>query len=162
MVTRLVYTRPPQILDLPSGLRLILDWPLYGLPESGLHCFITHNDCLKTRLSMSAAIHNPCLLFTPRYLSANCCSSVPQGVTTLQTEETLYLGSEYFSVSERHSPKRITCKPKTILADDQFIKFSGGTFCLSKDIVTLHHPADVNVLQKIKTTNVNQSSYISP
>ena len=43
-VERRIFVRPPAEMDLGRQCLLRIERPLYGLPESGLHCFRTYHD----------------------------------------------------------------------------------------------------------------------
>lgn len=67
MIQRPIFNRVPRVHVMPPNILSRIQRFLYGLPESGLHFFVTCHIHHSTHLSISAAVHCPCLLFTP------CC-----------------------------------------------------------------------------------------
>lgn len=88
--------RFPAILNLSSKMFFGILHPLYRLPESSMHWFRIYRNNRRNELSLIAATHDPCLLYTSKCL-VNCRpSSVPYGITCLQTDIILNLGNKAF------------------------------------------------------------------
>lgn len=156
------FIRVPFMLNFPSDLLIHVHRPLYGLPESSLHWFVPYSNHHKTWWSITAAVHDLCVLFTTGYLLVSCKNlSVPRGVTVLQTDDTLHLGNRAFIAKEEKSSKKFTSKSRINLVDGYCIKLNKKTISLNKEIVKLQQADLVKVLQKIATNNVNHSSNIS-
>ena len=59
---RHVYLEPPQEMHLPKDRVPLVRKPLYGIPESGLHWYLTYHKHHTERLGMSACRSDPCLV----------------------------------------------------------------------------------------------------
>lgn len=161
-ITRPIFIRAPSMLNVHSNLLVCVDRPLYRLPESGFHWFVTYRNHHKTYPSMTAAVQDPCFLFTPGCQSIYCkTSSVPRGIHALQTDDTLHFGNSAFLAKKEKFSLKFPSKPRINLVDGHCIKFNGGTIPPNNAIVKLHQTDHVKTLQKIETNNLNQSSYIS-
>lgn len=81
--------------------------------------FLTCNDHLKKLSSMTAAIHNPCLLFSSEVMFINCHISEPWGDTFFQINVTLHLSDISFLVEKEHTSKRSICKPEMVFVQSK-------------------------------------------
>lgn len=59
------------VLNLPEDTLLILNRPLYGIPEAGVQLFWTYLKHHRQKLDMKSAPHDICLLYTPGSTSKN-------------------------------------------------------------------------------------------
>lgn len=136
--------------------------PPYGLPESGTHWFVTYHSHHRKSLSMTAAVHDPCLLCILKCLSASRISSpVPRGATYPQTDDILHMSNKSFFGQEEVVSKRFLSNPKNILNDGQKLKFKGGIISKVDRVVTLTQPQQIFKLEKISVFKVELSSFIS-
>lgn len=159
-IRRAIFIRPPLILNIPPGYLLRVDRPLYGLPESGMHWFVTYHGHHRRSLHMAAAIHDPCLLYTRPCLSGDRQpSSAPRGITCLQTDDTLHIGNEAFLAKEEKLSREFKCKPKAVLAIDKPLKFNGGIISLERNAVKLSQPQHIAKLSTICEDNVDISAF---
>lgn len=60
---RKVYLEPPKEMNLPEDEILQAVKPLYGVPESGLHWFITYRNHHEAKLGLKSSNIDPCLLY---------------------------------------------------------------------------------------------------
>jgi hypothetical protein len=89
--------------------------PLYGIPGSGLHWFITFHNHYTEVLQMSSSRADPCLLYKH-------INTVPCGVI-LQVDDSLGYGPDCFQEEEEES-KRFLCKPRDITTENHTV-FNG-------------------------------------
>lgn len=87
-----------KFMNLPTETIMRVLKPLYGIPEAGNHWFGTYIRHLKEKLSMEQSAHDPCLLITK--------AGNPFGVTGMQVDDTLFLGSEEFVKIEDRELKK--------------------------------------------------------
>ena len=101
----LCYPSPELIeyVNLPPKTIMRIKKPLYGIPEAGNHWFGTIFSHLKEKLNMSPSNFDPCLLFT--------CKQ-PFGITGLQVDDTLFLGTSDFVQLENTMHKNAQFKAK--------------------------------------------------
>lgn len=138
-----VYIKAPTELDLPPDTVLKVVKPLYGIPESGLHWYLTYVGHHIDKLNMTRATSDPCLLI--RRDGTNL-----QGIVILQVDDSFAIGTEEFEQEEDEQSKEFLSKPKTILTEKQ-IPFNGIMIAKEKDgtikvtqqekITKLQHPA---------------------
>lgn len=137
-INRPIYVKPPAILNIPPKTLLRIDRPLYGIPEAGMHWFVTYHAHHLKELSMNAAIHDPCLLYTPKCMSIDRLSlSAHRGVTCLQTDDTLNIGNKTFIDKEEKCSREFLCKKEKTINDGQSLLFNGGTIKIKDDTVKL-------------------------
>jgi len=107
--TILAYLPTELIPRYPKGTLLHVIKPLYGIAEAGVHWWTTYHGHHCKELDMSTSTYDPCLLITK---SANAF-----GIVSMQTDDTLMLGTPAFSsLEERKIQKaKFRSKPKSIL-----------------------------------------------
>lgn len=158
---RPIYIRPPAVLNISPSYILRVDRPLYGLPEAGMHWFVTYHKHHKTKLGMVASFHDPCPLFTPGCLAIPVSSSVPRGITCLQTDDTLNYGNESIMRKEDEMSTRFICKPKTILRHGHDLKFNGGIISLTNNGIRLSQPMHVAKLRPVEVSDNCSKEFFS-
>lgn len=116
-----VYIRPPVELNLPKEKVLKVVKPLYGIPESGLHWYLTYMEHHTDRLGMSRSRADPCLLFRHDFdrLSA---------MVILQVDDSLIAGSQIFLTDEDSASKAFLSKPRQRIGR-KAICFNGLEIC---------------------------------
>lgn len=105
---RQIFLRPPSEMSLPSGKVLLVLKPLYGIPESGLHWFITYSSHHIEQLGMQVTRYDPCVLYRKEKYKI-------YGITVLQVDDSFGNGCEEFLDTEEHASKRFQCKPRKLL-----------------------------------------------
>lgn len=60
-----IYLSPSSIFNIPPGMLLRVDRPLYGLPDYSLHQLVTYHEHHRFRPAITAAVHDSCLLYIP-------------------------------------------------------------------------------------------------
>lgn len=158
-VMRRVYVRPPKEYGLPTGVLLRVDKPLYGLPEAGVHWFKTYHDHHLNKLNMSHAPHDLCLLFTPGV--ADKKSKKPNGISCLQTDDSLILGDEEFHTLEQKEAKRFKSNPISILKNNQEYTFNGTHLIKSTSGVNINASHHIKKIEKISVKTVDKTEYVA-
>ena len=105
-LTRDVYIRlPVELKDrYPEGTVLKVMKPLYGLAEAGAHWYQTYVSHHKDNLGMTYSPYDPCFLITKE--------GEAFGMTGMQTDDTLNLGSVEFMQKEQRELERAKFKAK--------------------------------------------------
>jgi hypothetical protein len=68
---------PDQIKHLyPKGSLMHVGKPLYGIPESGTHWYVTYSTHHKEELGMETSTYDPCLLITKKRPFRNCGDTI--------------------------------------------------------------------------------------
>lgn len=111
-----VHIQAPPELDLPPGCVLEVVKTLYGIPESGLHCYLTylahHLDTLKMRRPLSY----PLVLIL--YHKEDATES-PDGIILQQVDDSLGFGTQAFLEEEERASRAFRCKPRTPLSSEK-------------------------------------------
>lgn len=125
LLNRLICARIPKELrdSYPEGTIMVILKPLYGIPESGTHWWVTYMDHHLKELQMEPSTYDPCLLITKNEVF---------GLVGMQTDDTFILGEEKFSKTEEEKLK-FTAKPKESLTISNPLMFNGCIFSLNKD-----------------------------
>lgn len=106
-------------MGLPEGYVLEIMKPLYGIPDSGLHWYLTYMTHNVEELGMYRSRVDPCILLrrdTDRLL----------GIVLLQVDVTLGFGNSTFFTDEERASKRFKSKPRTPLTNKP-VSFNGLT-----------------------------------
>ncbi|KAI0999169.1 hypothetical protein K3495_g9027 [Podosphaera aphanis] len=93
--------------------------PLYGISESGVHWFATYQTHHIENLKMGMSSYDPCLLVTKQ--------GEHFGMTGLQTDDTLHLGTREFIAKEVEQLQKagFKSKPLKIINNNDRIDFNG-------------------------------------
>lgn len=130
VLQRLILFRlPSQIAHLYPGKIGHCLKPLYGIPESGAHWFLTYWRWLLEELGLSVSTYDPCLL------STRTIEGKAFGMVGLQADDTILLGTPEFIAKEDSELKRakFRAKPATRLSTTESIKFNGCHVTLRED-----------------------------
>ena len=114
---RQVYIKAPKEMGLPDGWVLKIMKPLYGIPESGLHWYLTYLDHHLNELNMKRTRTDPCVLVKHR-------DGTLDGFIVLQVDDSLGFGTPMFLAEEEKASSRFKCKPRTYLDKSQIL-FNG-------------------------------------
>lgn len=104
-------------MGFPDGYVLKLIKPLYGIPESGLHWYLTYLTNHLDVLNMKRSTSDLCLLFKRN-------GDKLDGLIFFQVDDSLGVGSESFLGKEENASKDFRCKPRTMITKDP-ISFNG-------------------------------------
>jgi hypothetical protein len=147
-LTRTIIARlPVELRDrYPPDTVLLIEKPLYGLAESGLHWYKTYHTHHTESLKMSVSTYDPCLLFTTE-------GPDTFGITGLQTDDTLIFATARFSEREEEElqKKKFRAKPKTILDENTPIDFNGGRIRMDGDNIVFTQKGQASQLRTIDT-----------
>ena len=132
---RTIFVRLPAELKnkYPEGTLLRVVKPLYGLAESGTYWFETYSQHHQRELHMKPSAFDPCLLIS---------DSGPFGITGLQTDDTLNIGTtDFLDLEDKALTEAgIKARPQKILKDGSTEDFNG-----SRIIIREH---EVSAIQK--------------
>lgn len=143
---RKVYLKPPPEMGLSDDDVLLAVGPLYGIPESGLHWFMTYQPHHIEELGMKACQVDPCLLYKRQK------GQKLEGLTIMQVDDTFGHGDEQFLQTENEKAKFFKSKPRHILKEGQNVVFNGCQIKLNADgSYELHNSDKLERLEKVKT-----------
>ena len=117
---REVYLEPVPEMNLPKGKVLGAVKPLYGVPESGLHWFITYRDHHEEKLGMKCCTVDNCLLYR-----REIAEKVPD-IVMLQVDDSFGAGSRRFIEEEQQYSTEFRTKPRKILDVGMGSMFNGA------------------------------------
>ena len=123
---RSIYLYPPPEMGLGEEEVLLVKKPLYGIPESGLHWFLTYHTHHVERLGMMATKGDVCVLYKRG-------ETTPKGLVALQVDDSYGHGEEKFLQEEETHSKRFQCKPRTLLTPGKPAPFNGTTIRIQND-----------------------------
>jgi Reverse transcriptase (RNA-dependent DNA polymerase) len=149
-LTRLVLLRIPRELKekYPEGTVFKVMKPLYGLAESGMHWYATYSKHHIEKLRMATSPFDPCLFVTKK--------GVDFGLTVLQTDDTLNLGTKAFMDQEQAELKKagFKAKPQQFYGEGSFGDFNGCHLELKG--------GDITVTQKGQAEKLKAVDFKSP
>ena len=122
---REIFLRPVPEMNLPSGKVLKALKVLYGMPEAGLHWFLTFESHHTKKLDMYQATADKCLFF-----KKDDAEPVPN-VVIVQVDDALGAGSEDFLQLEDEESANFITKPRRTFEDGSKYLFNG--FWLEKE-----------------------------
>ncbi|KAI0991280.1 hypothetical protein K3495_g16907, partial [Podosphaera aphanis] len=126
--------------------------PLYGIPEAGNHWFSTYTKHLKESLDMQTSCFDSCLLITN--------SGSPFGITGMQVDDTLFIGTEDFVQLEDSQIKKAKLKSKDInrLTENSPLHFNGLTISLKDSNLMVQPNGQGNKIQLVNPLDSNRSA----
>src|SRR5947209_2483927 len=137
MLNRLILANLPKEMrhQYPPSTIIIVQKPLYGIPEAGTHWWATYYKHHKEKLHMVTSSYDPCLLIGTRKEAF--------GVVGMQTDDTLFLASREFAALEDSELQKaqLTAKPRDELSVESSLIFNG---C----IVTMEPSGTIHLTQK--------------
>ena len=137
-----VYLKPPPEMNLAEDELLLALKPLYGIPESGMHWFMTYHSHHTEELGMESCRTDPCVLYRRE------ATKTPDGVTALQVDDSYGHGTREFLQDEETKSSRFQCKPRKLLKPGDSAFFNGSRVLVLQDGV---HKLDQSVkLQKLQ------------
>lgn len=117
---RKVYYYPLVEMKIPENSILLAVKPLYGIPEAGLHWFMTYSNHHIKELAMQTCSTDKCMLFRNRDKQKNV------DLVILQVDDTFGTGSKTF-LDEEEKSNRFLCKPRKPFEIGTSLKFNGST-----------------------------------
>jgi hypothetical protein len=123
--------------------------PLYGIPEAGTHWWATYHKHHKEKLSMVTSTYDPCLLITT--------TENAFGIVGMQTDDTLILGSEEFSILENDelTKANLSAKPKEVLCSNTPLIFNGCILTQHEDAMELRQKEQAKKLKLVDAKSEN-------
>ena len=148
---RRVYLEPVAEMNLPPGMVLSVERPLYGVPEAALYWYLTYREHHVEDLGMNLSTVDQCIMYR------RDPDSIIPNMTVLQVDDTLGCGSEsFFRDEELYSTKFMT-KPRELLEIGKSVKFNGARITLGIDQLKLSQSDKIRKL-KVPTTMQEASS----
>ncbi len=138
-----VYLKPLPEMNLADDEVLLVRKPLYGVPESGLHWFVSYQGHHKDKIGMKATIVDPCLLYRSdgKHL---------EGITILQVDDSFGFGTDDFLSDEDSCGKYFKSKPRVFLEKGKEIVFNGSEIRRNEDgTFTLHQKKKLESLTHV-------------
>jgi hypothetical protein len=152
MLNRLIFAYPPKEMQdqYPPDTIMIVRTPLYGIPEAGTHWWATYHRHHKEKLSMVTSSYDPCLLITTEKGTF--------GVVGMQTDDTLFLGSEKFATLEDEELQKahLSAKPRDELSRTTNLIFNGCVLTQDSDDTMILHQKDQG--KKIQLVNSKEDN----
>lgn len=108
---RPVYIKPPKEMGLSEDMVLLVVKPLYGIPESGLHWYMTYLEYHMDKLDMKRTTADPCVLVKRR-------NGKLSGLVALQVDDSLTLGDDAFLEEEEQSSGTFKSKERIMLGTE--------------------------------------------
>lgn len=149
-VERPIYLNAPKEFGLKEDELLLVEKPLYGIPEAGLHWFATYHGHHLDDLKMEESVADRCLLFRRK-------DSCLEAVTVLQVDDSAGHGNESFMNEEEQGSKTFTCKPRKFISTGQSASFNGCVISKTENGYTMTQPDKLMRMQD----PVSQSEAIS-
>jgi hypothetical protein len=134
----------------PPNTIMIVRKPLYGIPEARTHWWATYYKHHKEKLSMVTSSYDPCLLITTEKETF--------GVVGMQTDDTLFLGSEEFATLEENELQKanFSAKLRNELSLTSDLIFNRCVLTqASDDIMTLLQKNQGKKLQLVNAKDTN-------
>jgi hypothetical protein len=145
---RQVFLEPPPEMELEDDEVLLSLKPLYGIPEAGLHWFLTYAQHHTETLGMTPSKADRCLFFR-RDDEGDGVS-----ITALQVDDNLGVGTAAFLVEEEAASRKFRCKPRTIVGVGETVQFNGTEISrLEGNVFLMKQPRKLRGLETATTQN---------
>lgn len=144
-----VYIEAPKEMGLSEGEVLRVVRPLYGIPESGLHWYLTYLEYHSDKLGMHRATIDPCVMIKRD-------KGKLKGLVMLQVDDSLRLGSEEFITEEQLAAREFKSKEREFLSNAT-LDFNGIRIHNVKNGIRIFQS---DKIQKLKTPD-SQKSFAS-
>lgn len=131
-------------MNLPSDALLQIQKPLYGIPEAGNHWFKTYHQHHTQALGLNSSPSDPCLLFNE------------QGITGLQTDDTLFAGDNDYIKREDFELKKasFTAKAVSELTESTTLTFNGAKLTKNSDCIMITQQPQIQKIELVKEGDV--------
>lgn len=117
---RRVFLRAPKEMGLGEDEVLLCLKPLYGVPESGLHWFVTYAGHHVDRLGMQQSRAERCLFYRRE-------GDGGISVTSLQVDDSWGTATKVFLEDEEREAGRFITKPRTVMEPGGSLQYNGST-----------------------------------
>jgi hypothetical protein len=142
------YVEPPVEMNLTEEVILKVVKPLYGIPEAGNHWFSTYHKLHTDSLGMKTSTYDPCLLYRRSQ------EGIIDGITGMQTDDTLMTCNEAFAFDEESTIKKaqIISKTRQTLTTETTLMFNVAVVRREADgSITITQPRKCQNLSLIDT-----------
>ena len=143
---RHVYLKPPKEMELAPEEILLARKPLYGIPESGLHWFLTYQGHHTDKLEMQACQSDPCVSYRTKPEERD----PSKAVTVLQVDDAFGHGNERFLAEDEEHSKRFLCKPRKLLKTGDSAQFNGSRISVLEDSINMDQSLKLKRLKQQK------------
>lgn len=152
-----VYLKPPPEMNLSEDKVLIAVKPLYGVPESGLHWFLTYKDHHVKKLGMQQCTIDKCLLYK-RSADYQNSRGVPD-ITILQVDDSFGIGSNDFLEIEDIESREFATKPRKTFGCGDTHLFNGSEIKReAENVYSISNKSKLEVLEIPKTERESVSA----
>lgn len=122
-----IYLEAPEEMNLADDEILLAVKPLYGIPESGLHWFLTFQGHHINRLKMAPTKMDPCI-------RSSRSETQLHGITAIQVEDSFgHRTAQFLAAEERLTSEKFKIKPRTLLKPVHKTTFNETQFSFEKD-----------------------------
>jgi hypothetical protein len=119
---------------------------LYGIPESGLHWFMTYMHHHRTELGMNQARADKCFLYRR--------DDGGISVTTLQVDDSFGTGTPEFLQDEENHSLEFRCKPRQLIETGGHVMFNGSE--ISKGTGNVYKLQQKRKLQSVREARLDE------
>jgi hypothetical protein len=148
-LSRPVYLEAPNEMHIGEDELLLARKPLYGVPESGLHWFLTYQGHHKNELDMKVSKADSCLLY--RRTAVDGGKEETDGITILQVDDSFGHGSVSFLAREEIASKRFDCKPRLLFEVNTTARFNGSTLVRAAHGYSMHQRDKLDKIRRPET-----------
>jgi hypothetical protein len=148
-LTRPVYLEAPPEMGLNEDELLLAKKPLYGVPESGLHWFLTYHGHHTDNLSMRVSKADTCFLY--HRITDERGAEKTDGLTILQVDDSFGHGTEAFLDSEELASSRFDCKPRLLFNINTSARFNGTNVQRTMHGFTIHQRDKLDKIRRPET-----------
>jgi hypothetical protein len=168
-LTRPVYLEAPAEMGLSGDELLLARKPLYGVPESSLHWFLTHHGHHTEKLGMSASKADNCLLY--HRVTDETGKEKTDGITILQVDDSFGHGTESFLDIEEEGSSQFDCKPRLLFNINTSARFNGTNVQRTKSFFAIEEEGssqfdckprllfNINTSARFNGTNVQRTKH---
>ena len=124
---RVIYLWPVQEMNFPEGKILRAVKPLYGIPESGLHWFLTYQKHHIEYLGMTQSTVDRCMFF-----KKSDSDPIPS-LILLQVDDSVGCGDDEFLRIEEDKSTKFLTKPREFIDNGTEVRFNGSVISHTSD-----------------------------
>lgn len=140
---RPVFIKPPPEMGLSPDTVLRVVRPLYGIPESGLHWYLTYLEYHTEQLGMRRTTVDPCV-FVRRD------GGELSGLIALQVDDSLTVGTKEFLEEEKEAARQFKTKERTTI-NNKPTTFNGVRICKIDNVITMDQQDKIEKLETPST-----------
>lgn len=161
-IGRNIFNSPPKVLGYAANILFLVNYPRYGIPESGNHWFYTYHNYHTGTLKMIPSVYDPCLLYTKGCMSiASTSENNPRGIVCFQTDDTAYGCNNSFHELEEKIRTQFDSKEIEMLTCNRMVKFNGGLLHYDGKIYYVNQPNHISNMKKLVPKSFTAADFIS-